>query len=66
MSAAIEHYKFATKLAPENAKAHNNLGVAYLQSGRKDLAETEFKEALRLNPSYHEAQENLTSLSNGH
>jgi Flp pilus assembly protein TadD len=36
------------ELDPENAKARNNLGVAYEQAGEFELAEREYKRALEL------------------
>jgi tetratricopeptide (TPR) repeat protein len=44
---------------PDGWPAHNNLGNAYLDSNRLAEAETQYKEALRLNPGYPEAHNNL-------
>ncbi len=42
-----------------NAEAHANLGVAYEQLGRGDLAEAMFRRALELRPEYADAHLNL-------
>ena len=39
--------------------AYNNLGCAYFLRGDIELAQGIFKEALKLNPSYYEASNNL-------
>ena len=44
---------------PENDLAHHVLGCAYLREHRYDEAIAEFREALRLRPSYAEARSNL-------
>ena len=55
----------AVKLCPEHAQAHNDLGVAYyMRNGRHDRerAKNEFNEALRINPDYTVARDNLRSM----
>ena len=49
-------------MTPNSASAHNNLGAALAQIGRIPEAIAEFKAALRINPSYIEARNNLTKL----
>jgi Flp pilus assembly protein TadD len=39
--------------------AHNLLGVAYAQSGNNNGAVGEFREAVRLDPGFQEAPNNL-------
>lgn len=44
------------------AEAHNNLGVTYAQMGKYREAQQEFSLALKLNPNYQSAINNLTRL----
>ncbi|HXA80401.1 MAG TPA: tetratricopeptide repeat protein [Opitutaceae bacterium] len=44
---------------PDNARAHNDLGNAYLALGRLPEATTEFQAALRIYPDYMDAHYNL-------
>jgi len=37
------------------------LGIALVRKGEAERAVTTFQQALKLNPQYHEAQENLAS-----
>jgi len=51
---AEREYRLALKYASderEAAQTHNNLGVLFTQSGRRDDAVAEYTEALRLNPN---------------
>jgi protein O-mannosyl-transferase len=45
--------------APENDRAHNNLGNALADRGRVDEALAEYEKSLELNPDYAEAHNNL-------
>ncbi len=45
--------------SPWNARAHNNLGLAYEGMGRMEEAKREYMEAIRIDPSYAEAHNNL-------
>ena len=47
---------------PNSADAHNNLGAALAQMGRISEAIEELKAALRFNPNYLDARNNLTKL----
>jgi tetratricopeptide (TPR) repeat protein len=47
------------QVMPENHLAHHILGCVYLREHRLDEAVEEFKEALRLRPTYAEASSNL-------
>jgi protein O-mannosyl-transferase len=49
----------AVRKSPGKARPHNNLGHAYAQSGQWDRAIEEFRAAVRLNPDYTLAQDNL-------
>ena len=61
----IYYLEKAVKLCPNQARAHNDLGVAYYtRSNRhdRDRARTEFNEALKIDPGYTVARNNLNSL----
>ena len=49
----------AINKSPGKARPHNNLGHAYAQQGKWDLAIEEFRIALTLQPDYPLAQQNL-------
>ncbi len=48
--------------SPNKARVHNNLGYAYKLAGRKNEAIREFKMALKLDPDYYKARNNLVRL----
>jgi len=55
----------AVKLCPGDARVHNDLGVAYYNRNERhdrDRARAEFREALRINPGYTVAKDNLSNL----
>ena len=56
---AIEHVKRATKLAPQNALFHANLGEMYRQAGRHKLAIEEGRRAAAIDPTMAVAWSNL-------
>ena len=49
---AVEAFKQAVRLKPDDAEAHTNLGVAYRSLKRFDEAAASFKEAIRLKPDW--------------
>ncbi len=59
MEAAIGHWSEALRLRPDNADAHNNMGIARAQQGRLDEAISHFKKALQINPDDNRIRENL-------
>jgi tetratricopeptide (TPR) repeat protein len=50
------------KAFPNNAGPHNNLGISYIRNKQFDLAETSFREAIRINPDHVKANANLGTL----
>lgn len=56
---AVEAFKGAIRLKPDNAWAHYNLGSAYCSLVRYDEAVMVFREAIRLKPGYYEAKSEL-------
>lgn len=55
----LEEAKAEVKKNPDNAEAHNNLGLCYTKSGKYDMAKEAFKQAIRIEPDYAEAHKNL-------
>ncbi|HEY5899756.1 MAG TPA: hypothetical protein VIV54_19475 [Burkholderiales bacterium] len=58
----IALWEAAVRSAPWNARAHNNLGYAYYESGRKRHAWREISTALALDPKLEKARANLVLL----
>lgn len=52
---AIEHYREAARLAPDQAGAHLNLGTALLRTGDLPAAASSFRAAIDLRPAWPEA-----------
>jgi tetratricopeptide (TPR) repeat protein len=59
---AEELFQKVAKENPSSARAHNNLGVVRLKQEKYDMAEREFKEALRLDPAFVLPYYNLACL----
>jgi len=57
--AAIAHLSQVVTNEPDNADAHNALGFAYRERGRRIEAFRHLREALRLKPDHLSARENL-------
>ncbi|HVG59151.1 MAG TPA: tetratricopeptide repeat protein [Hyalangium sp.] len=53
--AALEAYAEAAELEPDRAEPYSGRGMAYLDLGDPRQAETEFKQALKINANYGEA-----------
>jgi Flp pilus assembly protein TadD len=56
---AIEKYRLALQLNPQEADAHNNLGWTLASEGRIAEAVPHFERALALNPGDKNARRNL-------
>ncbi|NOX36894.1 MAG: tetratricopeptide repeat protein [Calditrichaeota bacterium] len=56
---AIEQWKKALQLIPEDAEVHNFLGIAYHRVGELDSAILAFQTATRLDPEYYQAWNNI-------
>ncbi|MGE5386289.1 MAG: tetratricopeptide repeat protein [Betaproteobacteria bacterium] len=54
MAAAIANYQRVLGTEPKNAKAWMGMGLAYLHTGKQDLALAAFDEAMRYEPRYVE------------
>ncbi|MBI4607999.1 MAG: tetratricopeptide repeat protein [Candidatus Rokubacteria bacterium] len=55
-------YRETIKLTPNNARAHNNLGVLLQGQGKTREAEAAYREAIRLEPANAQGYRNLTAL----
>jgi tetratricopeptide (TPR) repeat protein len=58
-SNAIAAFQKALQLAPRSVKTHNNLGNVYVAQKQLDLAEKEFRTALRVDAADRDANYNL-------
>lgn len=56
---AIETFTALTQDYPELAEPYNNLAVLYAGQGKYDMARAALEQALRVNPNYGAAHENL-------
>lgn len=57
--AGIDCYNRALKIKPNFAKAHNNIGIAFRETGELATSIGAFKQALKLDPTYAAAHNNL-------
>ena len=58
----VRLWESSVRLAPWNARGHNNLGYAYQLEGRLAEARIEYEKALFLDPGHREARYNLMLL----
>ena len=62
IDASINALLAATKIAPDYAAAHHNLGFLYEQKGERPKALTEYRKAIHLDPALQSAHINLGAL----
>ena len=55
----MESYKKSVALDPDNAIAHNNMGLIYIDKRDFESAEREFSEILRIFPNHPTGLKNL-------
>jgi protein O-GlcNAc transferase len=60
---AIEHYRAALRLHPDDANAEANLGGALAETGQLSEAKQHFQRALRIDPNHKLARENLEQIN---
>ncbi|MGE5303341.1 MAG: tetratricopeptide repeat protein [Alphaproteobacteria bacterium] len=61
---AISLYREGLGLCPDDDIAHYELGKMLAAAGRKDAAQQEFEAALKINPGFIEAKNELETLQN--
>jgi tetratricopeptide (TPR) repeat protein len=59
---AIQYYRQAIEMNPQNAPSYANLAIVLAGSGRTDEALKEFQRALQINPAFSTAQINYAGL----
>ena len=58
----VAKYKKVIEEDPENAQAHNSLGIAYAKNGYLEKAEKSFKKVIGLRPDFHGGHSNLGNI----
>ncbi|MDO8757082.1 MAG: tetratricopeptide repeat protein, partial [Elusimicrobiota bacterium] len=58
----VRLWEASVREAPDNARARNNLGLAYQEAGRREEALEQYRAALSLRPEYIKAGVNLRLL----
>ena len=61
---AIDYYQKALQISPAFPKAHNNIGICYIQLSRYEEARHHFSSAIRIDPDFYDAYPNLATLHN--
>jgi len=62
LEVGLRELLLAERLDPENARIQHGLGIAYLQRGKVEEAQQHLRRAIDLQPEYHEARFNLSTL----
>lgn len=62
VSDKLYHYRRALRLCPQHAGYHTGLGKIYLSLNRYEDARYEFKEALKIDPDFNPAKEQMSSM----
>ncbi|MGE4290608.1 MAG: tetratricopeptide repeat protein [Desulfovibrio sp.] len=57
---AIENYRKALRIAPDDEGLHYNVGVAYFEGGRTQDAVNSFARAVKLNPEFHKGNDRVS------
>jgi predicted alpha/beta superfamily hydrolase len=65
MEEAIKLFKLNVKTFPQSWNVYDSLGEAYMKNGQKELAITNYKKSLKLNPENKNALEMLKKLGSG-
>lgn len=60
---ALYEFKQALKVHPWHVHALNNIGVCYVKKNQLDVAADCFKQALDIDPGFHQAKLNLDALT---
>ena len=60
---ALADFTAALRINPDNAHAHNNIGMMLEKMGRSEEAVCHFKKALQIKPGYMDAAKNLREAS---
>ncbi|MBK9109379.1 MAG: tetratricopeptide repeat protein [Saprospiraceae bacterium] len=62
LSKAIEHFGICIQLKPTEPSSYFQRALAYIRKGDKNLAKTDLQNALRLNPDFEGAKQELSKL----
>jgi Flp pilus assembly protein TadD len=58
----FDRFAVVLQLMPDSADAYNNMGIALASQGELEKATDQFQQALRLQPGFVDAQQNLAKL----
>jgi len=58
----VRLFSKSLRLCPTDVWALNNRGLAYLKLEKREKAQRDFKEALRIDPGFEQAKRNLEAL----